>query len=107
MEMSVCLTALLLLSGALLYLFVRRNRLKKEYRRLLEKYREAKDELEALQFQESGKEKATIDKLAAHDAIVSMHQAGADTQTIARELKIPESKVEMTLKFEKMKRNGA
>ena len=42
-----------------------------------------------------------------HDRVIEMHTFGKSIETIAQKLKIPESQVEMTLKFEKIKHNGS
>ena len=93
---------------AIVYLIQKRRRLKKEYRRLQGKYKESKELLAQLRLDEESQEsQEPVDKLAAHDAIVEMCESGADAEMIAQQLEIPKSKVEMTLKFEKMKKDGA
>jgi len=93
---------------AIIYLMQRRRRLKKEYRRLQGKYKESKELLAQLRLDEERQEsEEPVDKLAAHDVILEMFEAGTDAEVIAEQLEIPLSKVELTLKFEKMKRDGA
>ena len=92
----------------ILYLMLRRARLKKEHRRLQGRYKEAKQLLDELQFEERNPEREEpVDKLAVHDLIVEMSESGSDAGAIAERLEIPRSKVELTLKFEKMKRDAA
>lgn len=50
---------------------------------------------------------APSDGLEAHDKIIKMFESGMTIESICETLKIPQSKVEMTLKFEKMKKNGS
>ena len=57
--------------------------------------------------EEAAPEKPSVDKLATHDTIVDMYESGSDIDSISEELKIPRSKVSMTLKIEKMKKDGS
>jgi len=106
---DILLTVLVAIEALMvLYLMYKRARLKKEYRRLQNRYKETRQKLEELQFEERHTEREEpLDKLAMHDVIVEMYESGNDAETIARKLEIPENKVALTLKFEKMKRDGA
>ncbi len=50
---------------------------------------------------------APSDTLETHDKIIELFESGATIESICETLKIPQSKAEMTLKFEKMKKNGS
>jgi sortase (surface protein transpeptidase) len=92
----------------IIYLMQRRHRLKKEYKRLQAKYEESKELLAQLRLDEEKQEsQEPVDKFATHDTIIEMFKSGIDAGVIAERLEIPKSKVEMTLKFEKMKKDGA
>ncbi len=47
------------------------------------------------------------DILSTHGRVIEMHKFGEPTEIIAQRLGIPQSKVEMTLKFEKIKKDAA
>ncbi len=90
---------------AILYLLNRRYQLKKEYKHLYKKYKDIKENTPIPQEQQA-KSEEPVDKLATHDRIIEMHQSGLDEEKISDKLKIPRSKVNMTLKFDKMKKDG-
>lgn len=46
------------------------------------------------------------DFIDTHDRVIEMFEAGKEVELISKELKIPQSKVEMTLRFEKIRHNG-
>ena len=93
-------------AASILYLLRGRHQQKKKYNRLYEKYRAGQKTILELQEQEQDTEEQ-IDKLATHDIVVELFESGADVEEISKQLEIPQSKVEMTLKFEKMKKYGS
>ena len=90
----------------ILYLLRGKYRLKKKLNRLHKKYKAGQESIVELQGQEQSTEEP-IDKLATHDRIVEMFESGEDVEAISEQLEIPQSKVEMTLRFEKMKKYGS
>ena len=93
-------------TALVLYLLRGRYQLKKKYNHLHKKYKTGQKTIVELQEQEQDAEEP-IDKLATHDIVVEMFESGADVEEISKQLEIPQSKVEMTLKFEKMKKYGS
>ncbi len=90
----------------ILYLLRGKHRLKKELHHLHKKYKSGQKTIVELQEQEQDAEEP-VDKLATHDRIVEMFESGVDVEAISEQLEIPQSKVEMTLRFEKMKKYGS
>jgi len=90
----------------ILYLLRKKYRLRKEYNHLYKKYKATQKTFVELQEHEQDA-KDSIDKLATHDMVVEMFESGVDIEAISEQLEIPRSKVEMTLKFEKMKKYGS
>ncbi|MEA3455429.1 MAG: hypothetical protein U9R26_02870 [Campylobacterota bacterium] len=88
----------------ILYLLQGKYRLKKELRHLHKKHKAGQKTIVELQEQEI---EEPIDKLATHDKIVEMFESGVDAEVISEQLEIPQNKVEMTLRFEKMKKYGS
>lgn len=88
----------------ILYLLRGRHRLKKELHRLHKKYKSGQETIVEMQEQDT---EEPIDKLVTHDRIVEMFESGVDVEAISEQLEIPQSKVEMTLRFEKMKKYGS
>ena len=88
----------------ILYLLRGKYRLKKELHRLHKKYKSGQKTIVKLQEQDT---EELIDKLATHDRIVEMFESGVDVEAISEQLETPQSKVEMTLRFEKMKKYGS
>jgi len=88
----------------ILYLLRGKYRLKKELRYLHKKQKAGQKTIVDLQEQ---KIEEPIDKLATHDKIVEMFESGVDAEVISEQLEIPQNKVEMTLRFEKMKKYGS
>ena len=91
---------------AILYLLRGRYQRKKKYNRLHKKYRAGQKTIAELQEREQDTEEQ-IDKLATHDMVVELFESGVDIEAISEQLEIPQSKVEMTLRFEKMKKYGS
>ena len=87
-------------------LWQKKGRLANEYSSLRRKYEEEKSLLKEMRLQADEQDR-TVDRLAVHDRIVEMYDAGSDIDMISQDLKIPRKKVEMTLKFQKMKHDGA
>jgi len=98
--------AIVVETALVLYLLRGRYQRKKKYNRLYEKYKAGQKTIVELQEQEQDTEEQ-IDKLATHDIVVELFESGADVEEISKQLEIPQSKVEMTLKFEKMKKYGS
>ena len=91
---------------AIVSLWQGKGRLAKEYSSLRRKYEEDRRLLGEMRLQADEQNKA-VDRLAVHDRIIDMYEAGLDIDTISRDLGISRKKAEMTLKFQKMKQNGA
>ena len=95
----------------ILFQWRKNRRLKKEIEELQQKYEERQaliDELQREGQETEGQEtEASIDRFATHDKIIEMSDLGADAEMISERLGVPRRKVEMTLKFEKMKKDGA
>ena len=103
---SILAGVIALAAVAIVYLLWRHHGLKKEIT-LLQKITEAREKtIENLQAREKDME-PIVDLLATHDRVVEMFESGESIESISEQLKIPQSKVEMTLKFEKMKQDGA
>jgi uncharacterized protein HemX len=89
----------------IVYLLKQQNGLKKEIA-LLQKIAETREKtIENLQARERNTE-PVVDLLATHDRVVELFESGESVESISEQLKIPQSKVEMTLKFEEMKRDA-
>jgi len=92
----------------IVYLLQRKLRLKKEFKRLQSRHKESKRLLGQLRLGEKREEvEEPVDRLALHDRIVEMSESGIESEQIAERLEIPLHKVALTLKFAKMKQNGA
>lgn len=90
----------------ILYLLRESRRLKKELSSLQEICKARQNTIEHLQKQDHDSS-LPVDVLSTHDRVVEMFESGETIEAISEQLKIPQSKVEMTLKFEKMKKDGA
>ncbi len=90
----------------ILYLLRELSRLKKELSHLQEISKARQNTIEHLQEQDHDNS-LPVDALSTHDKVIEMFESGETVEVISEQLKIPQSKVKMTLKFEKMKKNGA
>jgi len=88
------------------FLWRERLNLKKELGHLNHKYNHMKITMARNQVH-SYESKEQIDAFGTYDRVVQMHRSGESAEVISERLKIPLNKVEMTLKFEKMKKDGA
>ena len=98
----------LLVAGIVLalFLFRRQHALQKEISMLRQVNKEKEEEIETLK--RSREEWQQVpDLLDTHDKVVELSESGESVENISKQLQIPESKVIMTLKFEKMKHHGA
>ena len=88
------------------FLWREKLRLKEELSHLNHKYNHMKITMARNQVHSyEGKEQ--VDAFGTYDRVVKMHRSGESAEMISERLKIPLNKVEMTLKFEKMKKDGA
>jgi len=55
---------------------------------------------------EKKKPNPMLGTLTTHDKVIEMYAFGESVEAIAQRLKIPQSQVKMTLKFEKIKKDG-
>lgn len=78
----------------------------KEILHLRERCKEKEDNLLSLEKNDKNTDLSS-GKSSIHDRVIEMHAFGESIETIAQRLKIPESQVEMTLKFEKIKKDGS
>jgi len=89
-----------------LYLFAINSELKKE-KKVLQEILEVKDTtIQNLQASRVAV-KDVIENLSAHDEVMAMVEAGKSRAEIADELGIPVSKVELIIKFDKIKKDHA
>ncbi len=89
----------------ILYLLRELRRLKKELSRLQEISKARQNTIEHLHEHEH-EETLPVDALSTHDKVIEMFESGETIEVISEQLGIPQSKVKMTLKFEKMKKDG-
>lgn len=90
----------------ILYLVVVNSRLKKE-KRVLQEIVEVKDTtIQNLQASRVAV-KDVIENLSAHDEVMAMLEEGKSREEIADELGIPMSKIELIIKFDKIKKDHA
>jgi len=89
-----------------LYLFAVNSELKKE-KKVLQEILEVKDTtIQNLQASRVAV-KDVIENLSAHDEVMAMVEAGKSREEIADELGIPVSKIELIIKFDKIKKDHA
>ncbi len=89
-----------------LYLFSVNRELKKE-KKVLQKILEVKDTtIQNLQASRVAV-KDVIENLSAHDEVMAMVEAGKSREEISDELGIPVSKIELIIKFDKIKKDHA
>jgi hypothetical protein len=93
-------------SVAIALLWRERFQLKEELGHLNHKYNHMKITMARNQVH-SHEGKEQLDTFGTYDKVVKMHRSGESAEVISERLKIPLNKVEMTLKFEKMKKDGA
>ncbi len=102
MEMGIIAVLLLIV----LYLFSVNRELKKE-KKVLQKILEVKDTtIQNLQASRVAV-KDVIENLSAHDEVMAMVEAGKSREEISDELGIPVSKIELIIKFDKIKKDHA
>jgi hypothetical protein len=89
----------------ILYLLRELRRSKKEIFRLQEISKARRNTIEHLNEHDHG-DALPVDALATHDKVIEMSKSGETVEVISERLKIPQSKVKMTLKFEKIKKDG-
>jgi len=90
----------------ILYLFSVNSELKKE-KKVLQEILEVKDTtIQNLQASRVAV-KDVIENLSAHDEVMALVDAGKSRTEIADELGIPASKVELIIKFDKIKKDHA
>ena len=99
------ISALLLGLIIILYLLRELRRLKKELSRLQEISKARQNTIEHLHEQDLDST-LPVDALLTHDKVIEMFESGESVEVISEQLRIPQSKVKMTLKFEKMKKDG-
>jgi hypothetical protein len=88
------------------YLFAVNSELKKE-KKVLQEILEVKDTtIQNLQASRVAV-KDVIENLSAHDEVMAMVEAGKSREEIADELGIPVSKIELIIKFDKIKKDHA
>ena len=87
-----------------------RSRLQRELSDVNQEYKQTKISMLKKQIQEEKnqeeKKREDSDSFGTYDKVVQMHKAGNSAKIISERLKIPVSKVEMTLKIQKMKKDG-
>jgi DNA-binding NarL/FixJ family response regulator len=91
---------------AILYFIKRQRELKKEIE-LAKEINQAKQKTIETLHQNNEYKPAPANQLYTHDQVISMSKNGKDPKSIADELHIPQNKVEMTLRFDKMKNSDA
>jgi cell division protein FtsL len=90
----------------ILYLLDRASGLKIDISRLQALCLEKEKRIEAAEKRMEDRTE-NVNRLSTHDSVLEMHQAGETVKVISQTLGIPEKKVEMTLKIEEMKKDGA
>jgi len=91
---------------ALVFLWRGKLRLKEELAHLNHKCNQMKIAVAHSQVH-AHENKKQVDTLDTYERVMQMHRSGESVELISERLKIPLNKVEMTLKFEKMKKDGA
>ncbi|MEA3419908.1 MAG: sigma-70 family RNA polymerase sigma factor [Campylobacterota bacterium] len=104
--MELILTGVVVLAIVVIFYLLKQQRELKKEIALLQEITEVREKtIENLQIREKDTE-PIVDLLTTHDKVIEMFESGESIESISEQLKIPQSKVEMTLKFEKMKKDG-
>jgi len=99
----VIFVLLLLLTGVLFYLYDKNKKLMKE-NKVLEEIIEVKDiTISNLQASRVAV-KDVIENFSAHDEVLQLIDAGESRESIAAKLGIPVSRIELIIKFDKIKK---
>ena len=101
----VVLGLLLLLTGVLFYLYDNNKKLMKE-NRVLQEIIEVKDiTISNLQASRVAV-KDVIENFSAHDEVLQLIDAGESRESISEKLGIPASRIELIIKFDKIKKEN-